>query len=282
MPEPLVESHVFQAKWYINAFPKSGTHWLALMLHPVAKPQPEAPLWDKPWVGTNGGNSWADLPLSSESVLYRLGRLDDGCFLYGHCEFRPEIERFLYYLGVAHLFLYRDMRDVAVSQTHHILSEDDEKHFHPAKDFYRSLGGFDEVLEAVIEGVEMETENGQIRFPGVMERWMNYASWLRAPMVYRLRYEDLHQDCEGVMAGILDYGLKRVAPIFGSRLNFHQETFDFVVKQMVFCGQQTDKSATFREGKTGGWRKVFKPHHVDAFRKSDKACWLERLNYGAF
>lgn len=275
--EIVIHEHVFQAKWYLNGFPKSGLHWLVLMIRCIAQPQVEEELWTKPWAGTFEGNSWTGNKAALEKVLYKIGRLQDGRYLKGHAGYSDEMERFLYYLGAAHVFLYRDLRDVAVSQAFHVISPEDELKQHPEKWLYQDMDSFEDVLRAVIVGAK--SPRSGVYFPGVMARWQHYAPWLDVDWTYQLRYEDMHNRPQEVIGGLLEYGLGRCAPMFGCKLNVNREVFNIVVDLMIESGQQTDKAATFRKGAIGDWREHFTPELAQLFAMQDRAGWLVQLGY---
>lgn len=283
MPEPgavpvkdLKEEH-FQPKWYINGFPKSGLHWLALMMMPVAKPLfDDHELWNVPWAGTFRMNSWTSWTVPMERVTYKVGRLTDGHYLKGHSAYSDELERFLWYLGAAAIFVYRDFRDVAVSQAHHVLSDRDDLMVHPDKDHYRALGSFDETLKAVIGGTE--TEEGVV-YPGVMERWAYYAGWLDVDWMCQIRFEELKADTHAIAVRILRHGLQRVSNVFGVQPDVVEDNLDLVASWMVQAGKRTEKSPTFRKGTTGDWRAHFTPQIKALFKETDSDNWLERLGY---
>ncbi len=270
--EELKEEH-FQPKWYLNGFPKSGLHWVALMMLPIAKPQLEThELWNLPWAGTFMQNSWTLDRVPLERVTYKIGRLMDGYFMKGHSEYTPELEQFLWYGGFCHVFIYRDFRDVAVSQAFHVLSDNDDLMSHPNKDLYKAMDSFEDVLKAVIMGVD--------EFPGVMERWEYYAPWLDVGWVYKLRFEQLKEDNQGVAKNLLGYGLRRVSNIYGLEPNVIDQSLETVSGWMVEAGNRTEYSPTFRKGNTGDWREYFTPEIEELFKKTDKNNWLERLGYG--
>lgn len=259
------------AKWLLNGFPKSGLHFCVQLMRPVIKEMIPGQLHVMPWLGTFRHHSWSEEWSDIRLMLYMMGRLHIGCYFKSHVGWRQEIEDFLWYLGVAHVFIYRDMRDVAVSQAHHVLADDNERFMHPDKELYRSLGGFDDVLAAVIEGVGI--------YPGVMHRWEYYAPWLEVPWVYKLRFEEAIADRHKAAGSLLRYGLERVATLFGLNLHAEGGQFKEVVCQMVESSYDTENSVTYRKGAAGGWREAFTGRHVELFKQTDTNNWLARLGY---
>lgn len=277
IPIDELQEEDFQPKWYLNGFPKSGLHWLALMLAPVAKPQFEDHrLWTMPWAGSFMLNSWTDREVPLERMTYKIGRLADGQYLKGHCAYSDEVERFLWYLGAACIFIFRDFRDVAVSQAYHVLSEDDDRMAHPDKDLYKTMDSFEDVLRAVIVGT---TGSDGVVYPGVMERWQYYAGWLDADWVLKLRFENLKADTHQVAMRILRYGLRRASSIFLLEPQLITAGLETVAGWMVQAGKQKDKSPTFRKGAVGDWQEHFTPELARLFEETDWDNWLVQLGY---
>jgi hypothetical protein len=259
--------HPFAAKWFLNGFPKAGLHLVALMMEPIAQAIPAvSELPEGPWAGTFQ-NEWAPL----EMTLYRIGYLGHHEFIKSHAGYTPDIDRFLYYLGVSHVFIYRDFRDVALSQAYHVLSNDEEQFIHLGRDAYRALGGFDEVLEAVIVGIE--------GYPGVMARWELYAPWLDAEWVHKVRFEEARSEPEAVAEGIIRYGFARWQARHRHEIQVNDENVRAAIAAMVARGQQREQSLTFRKGNVGDWQQEFTERHKRLFKETDKNGWLVRLEY---
>jgi hypothetical protein len=134
-------------KYYLNGCPKSGLHLLDALVQPLTL-NPDAD-----WAGTYTGNSWTLERAPVERITNALCYLPDNCRIKGHACFDEDLDLYLYLSGVAHIFIFRDLRDVAVSQAHHIMSDDDKLLRHPGKDEYRALGDFEDVLGAVWHGL---------------------------------------------------------------------------------------------------------------------------------
>lgn len=268
----MTDLHPFEPKYFLNGFPKSGLHLIWLMMLAISKPTPAQEHWIGAWVGTFNDNSWSNRWLPLEKVLFRVSQLRNGHFLKSHCGYRPEIEQFLYYSGITHIFIYRDLRDVAVSQAYHILNKDDGLFPHPDKDTYRSLGNFSEVLKAVIVGTG--------KWPGVIERWEQYAPWLDVDLVYKVRFEEARHEPEKVASGILWHGLNRIASVFYEQeIPLLQDVHDALVKTMVKNAGVRTNSPSFRKGNVGDWREHFTPEIKQMFKETDKDSWLVRLGY---
>jgi len=271
-----IQTHIFEPRWYLNGFPKAGTHLLTSMMKVRARKMPPSQLHPREWVGTFNRNSWSDEWISLRPTMYHFGSLLPGYYFLGHCGYDEELERFLFNLGIAHVFIWRDLRDVAVSQAHHILDEDRDNWKHQHKDEYREeIGGFDEVLTAVIKGAEV----AGLWYPGVIDRWELYAPWLDVEWVYDVKYRDAREDPKRVAGEIAKYGIWRLADTFSLDMLGPGPDWDELVEGMAEASRDTEHSGTFRRGVAGGWRDEFKPEHVEAFKEADEAGWLVKLGF---
>ena len=104
-------------KLYVNGFPKSGLHLAIQMVSCLFEPvKPKSN-----WFGTN---PWTIVRYDLDSVIDEFTAIKSQHYLKGHTGYMSEIDQLFEALRLAMLFVYRDLRDVVVSQTHHILSDD--------------------------------------------------------------------------------------------------------------------------------------------------------------
>ena len=181
--------------------------------------------------------------MATNAICY----LPDNHRLIGHAGYDEDLEWYITLSGIVHVFMYRDLRDVAVSQAHHILSDDSNLN-HPGRDLYRALGSFDNVLAAVWHGID--------GYPGIMERWDEYEPWLTRAGVLCLSYDDAIADLEGAADAILDY-VATVKPAMALTDTGGKLTESIIMTnadEMVASALDTDSSPTFRRGVSGEWR----------------------------
>jgi len=271
--EEFLPTQIFAPKWYLNGFPKAGTHLLVSMMKAHARPMPPVQMHPKEWIGTFDHHSWTNEWCDMTRLMYDFGHLLPGYYFKGHCGWTEELETHLLNLGIAMVFIYRDLRDVAVSQTFHILTEDKSGWRHDNKEAYRELG-FDGALEAVIVGKQI----GDVWYPGVIERWEHYAPWLDVGWVESISFQEARLDPEQVAARLIRYGLGRLARIYGMELMEPGEAFQDAVNEMAESSRDTDNSNTFRKGQVGGWREHLTEGHKRLFKDGDNG-WLVRLGF---
>ncbi|NIR62401.1 MAG: hypothetical protein GWN61_00725, partial [candidate division Zixibacteria bacterium] len=255
--EVIVDPRVF-----ICSFPKSGTHFVEQIVQTICQPMPT----ERPWAGTFQGHSWTTEWIHIRKTLRRIGFIRDGTYAKGHVGYQKETANFLWGNGAAVLFVYRDPRDVAVSQTHHILNGKTHGH----NEIYQDIG-FDAALLAVIKGLDV--------YAGVMERWEHYAGWLEEDWVLSVKYEDLLNNKREVLSDIVRYIVGHSANVRGYQATIEEDILESVIDAMDRNSSRTDLSPTYREGKSGGWKTAFKKAHSLAFKQSDVNDWLIKLGY---
>lgn len=265
-----VPLEALRPKYVLNGFPKAGLHLAELMLAPVVLPQPADGLFRDHWVGTFRGHAWTADWLPLRTITFRLSRLQAGRLVKGHLGWAHDLEQFLYLSGAALVFVYRDLRDVAVSQTHHILNPDDHRYEHPDKAIYQEMS-FDAALGAVIEGLGP--------YPGILERWALYAPWLGCEWVLQMPFERMREQPDLAAQQLLEYGLRRVSGAIGLEMRLDETEYAGLVELMVAAAAQRRLSPTFRKGQVGGWRDVFTEQHKASFKAHDAEGWLVRLGY---
>lgn len=248
---------------YVNGFPKSGTHLGEQIVSALALPMNTS---NGPWAGCFRDHSWTTHWIADKRVFRQLGFIRDGTYAKGHLGYREDLMHFLWGIGASVIFIYRDLRDVAVSLTNHILN--DQTHSHP--EWYKDMG-FDAALLAVIQGLGP--------YAGVVDRWEQYAGWLDIDWVYSVKYEDLIANREEKCGEIMEYVLGHAGRFRGYSVEIPPEEYAKGLERMIRRSSRTDLSPTFRKGQPGEWREVFKEGHRAAFRFADENGWLVKLGY---
>jgi len=264
---------IFEAKWIANGFPKSGTHLLVrtlLPIAPLASPT-EAGYFKQPWAGTFKDNSWSLRRQPIKQTTFRIGRVGNGKMIKAHIGYDNEIANFIDHLGAMHILIYRDLRDVAVSQAYHILNAEDSDHLeHPHPEAY-DRENFDELLLQVI--------TGHSDYPGLIERWEAFAPWLDDPWTYCVKFEDMIAEPHLWTKRIWSQAMHKMGQRFGVNISFDPDGANTVVELMVYSAKQRQLSPTFRKGVSGEWRQEFTERHIQMFNERGGAEWLIKLGY---
>lgn len=261
-------------KIIVNAFPKAGTHMAVQMVSPLASPV-RNPLVPEAWVGNIGGNGFWNTQnqLIGEHEQYeRLALCMPGQFYKSHSVYKQVYANFINMCGYAMIFMYRDLRDVAVSWAHHILDKN-PKTLHPAKQFFKMLeldGGFEEVLLAVI--------NGAGPLPGVVDHWGEFAPWLDQEWVLPIKYEDMRQKPGETADKVFRYLIDRSGEVRSMEWKI-SAVAKMKMQEMADATKKREASPTFRKGIVGGWQDEWTESAADAFEVHGGNEWLEKLGY---
>ena len=255
---------VAKPRIFLNGFPKSGLHLAVSIARTITT---EAALHPA-WTGCFTHNSWSTNWAPTVGVMAALRRLRDDSWLKGHMGYLPTYEQYLYWHGAAVAFIYRDPRDVLVSQSHHVTAVDDKKFFHPNKELYRAMD-HEQRLMACLCGVS--------DFAGLFDRWALYAPWLGIPWVFQLRYEDMMERREETARAFVRYVWDRTT--WGLDQPYQPTAVeDAMVEAIVKNMAIKPTGGTFRKGGSGGWREEFTPRVKEEFKRR-AGDWLIRLGY---
>ena len=250
-------------KMYLCGFPKSGLHAadrMAMGLFEEVKP-------GNNWYGTN---AWGIDKHYLKDAAHKLGGVKRGHFIKGHTGYLKSLEALLVGLGIGLVFIYRDLRDVVVSQVHHILNTatDEDLNF-PDHELYA-----DNIEEIMLQVIEGHAEN-----EGIIERWETYASWLNCDWILPMRFEDMIKTPERECGRFFDYSYELAkidSGVTGVLLN--KDIRKLAIDGMLLEMKQTQLSPTFRKGKVGSWKRAFTPETVKLFKEKDND-WLYKLGY---
>ncbi len=250
-------------KMYLCGFPKSGIHAadrMAMGMFQESKP-------GNNWYGTN---AWGVEKHYLEEAAVRLGAVKRGHYIKGHTGYLKSLEAVLVGLGIGLVLVYRDLRDVVVSQAHHILNIDDNAElYHPGSDLYAD--NLEEIMIQIINGVP--------GYDGIIDRWETYAQWLERDWILPMRFEDMIKTPERECGRFFDYAYelaKTDSNVVGVLLDTNIR--NVAINGMLLEMQQAQMSPTFRKGKVGGWKREFTPETVKAFKAKDND-WLYKLGY---
>jgi hypothetical protein len=230
-----------------NSKPKSGSHLLLQLLNGLTRIMPYRYVEADPvrTIEKEGRRK------TNEEVLRKLEQIPAGVIGWGYVEATPENVAFLCQPHRVNYFMYRDPRDMLVSQ---VFFATDMHEAHGMHDYYRSLPDFGERLKVAITGVDQDG----LYMVGVKQRYASVFEWLQQPHVMCIRFEDLIDH----RAATLDAMLDEVESI-GYKIPTPREKALSTLVEAI----QPRKSHTFRAGKTGGWREHFTEEHKELFKE---------------
>lgn len=241
-----------------NSKPKSGSHLLLQILSGFTQIMPYRYVDADPvrTIKKDGGRRTAD------NVLADLKAVPRGVIGWGYVEATPENVAFLCKPERINYFIYRDPRDMLVSQVFFATDMHEEHGMH---EYYQSLPDFGERLKVAITGIDRDG----LYMVSVKQRYEGVFRWLDQKHVMCMRFEDLIDNREGTLNAMLDE-VERT----GYRIPTPRQRALSILVEAI----QPRKSHTFRSGKTGGWRGHFTEEHKNLF-KEVSGDLLVRLGY---
>lgn len=241
-----------------NSKPKSGSHLLLQVLAGMCQVAPYKYVEAEP-VRTITKEGRRKM---KEEVLEALKRIPRGVIGWGYVEASPENIAFLCRPGRVNYFVYRDPRDLLVSQ---VFFATDMYEDHGMHAYYNSLSDFDERLSVAIRGIDRHG----LHMVNVRQRYEGVFQWLEQKNVLCIRFEDLINNREATLNTMLEEVDKT-----GYKIPTPREKALSILGQSI----RPKKSRTFRSGKTGTWREYFKEEHKKLF-KDVAGDLLMRLEY---
>lgn len=229
-----------------NAKPKSGSHLLLQVLNGFTRIMPYRYVEAEPvrTITKNGTRNTQD------EISTALRRIPPGVIGWGYLDATPENASFLTSSGRANYFIYRDPRDLLVSQIFFATEMHEEHGMH---DFYNSLPDFAERLKVAITGIDRDG----LYMVSVKQRYEGVFQWLATPGVLCIRFEDLVNNRDATLNAMLEEVEKT-----GYKIPTPREQALSVLVDAI----QPKKSHTFRSGKTGGWKEYFTEEHRNLFK----------------
>jgi hypothetical protein len=243
---------------FANAKPKSGSHLLLQVMAGLCRVAPYRYVEAEP-IRTIQKNGRRRTP---DEILADLRDFPSGVIGWGYLDAAPEPVNFLCRPERVNYFIYRDPRDMLVSQVFFATDMHEEHGMH---EHYKSLPDFGARLKVAITGIDRDG----LKMVGVKQRYEGVFRWLEQPAVMCLRFEDLIDRRDATLNAMLDQVEKT-----GYKIPAPRERALAVLADAI----QPGKSHTFRSGKTGGWREYFTAEHKLLF-KNVAGDLLVRLRY---
>lgn len=241
-----------------NSKPKSGSHLLLQILNGFTQIMPYAYTVAEP-IRTIEPNGRRREPSEVAADLRKQPRHAIG---WGYIEASPENLAVIAKPERVNYFIYRDPRDMLVSQ---VFFATEMHKGHGMHAYYNSLPNFDARLKVAITGIQQD----DLYMVSVRDRYTGVFQWLEQEHVLCIRFEDLRNDRDATLLKMLDQ-----VENTGYQIPVTREAALEILVEAI----NPKKSHTFRSGKTGGW--------VDHFSDENKALFkevsgdlLQRLGY---
>lgn len=239
---------------FCNSYPKSGTHLLYQILYSL----PGLKVWDD----IVSVQALCGIMNTPSHIRWKIGSAPQNSIVRSHLMYCDEVKQVLQEFKSKVIFIYRDLRDVAVSHANWVTRE--ERIF--LHQHYLNLNNFDEQLMASIRGVPLGTPFGSnVSQPDIGQDFSRWRGWIDDPNVFAVKFEDL---VGGRGGGSESTRLDTIGKI-GDYLNIDLSP-QFIDSQFSSNLMNPQESHTYRKGGKGSigrWKSVFKDEHKTEFKK---------------
>jgi len=239
-----------------NSIPKSGTH----LLLQVLKALPGIRDWG---LFLASQPSFTFVEQDPGRMAAKISKMANGELAGAHLHHHQAIAQAVEDRDALMYFIYRDPRDVVVSEAHYLAHMNS---WHRLHDQFKHQPDENARLRLAIEG--LPASEG-INYPDVGTRLARYLPWLDHPGILAVRYEDLvgkarEEQVRRIVAHwITATGFK------GDVSGLHQSALDSI---------NPLTSHTFRLGRAGGWRDAMNQELKTLFQRNAHAQ-LQRMGY---
>ncbi len=230
-----------------NSKPKSGSHLLLQILNGFTQIMPYQYVDADPirTIERDGRRK------TKEEILAELKRSPAGVISWGYVDATKENASFLTAAGRVNYFIYRDPRDMLISQ---VFFATDMHGEHGMHDYYNSLPDFGARLNVAITGIDRDG----LKMVSVKQRYEGVFQWLEQKNVMCIRFEELINNRDATLNSMLDEVEKT-----GYKIPTPREKALSILVDAI----NPKKSHTFRSGKTGGWSQHFTEDHKKLFKE---------------
>jgi hypothetical protein len=245
-----MQEKVYLPKILINSVPKSGTHLLMQIILGIP--------------GMSFRKATLDSFVFFDGIRQEVKTIINAEVAIGHLSYNTDLASDISNKGIKHIFISRDLRDVAVSYMHFIINQ------YPDHVLYRYFTEYlttnEQRLRALICGIQLKDNEvekyGFVSYPGIRQEFEKIYNWKGKQNLLEIRYEDLVRNEESQKSEIQKIIEYLWADI--QELNITKENLlDLMIKNI-----NPETCWTFRKGIIGGWKEIFTDELKALFKKN--------------
>lgn len=237
-----------------NSYPKSGTHLLYQILYSM----PGMKAWNYDILSSQSLSGFMNTYFH---IKYKLESAPNNSIVRSHLMYYEELKSIIKQNNCKTLFIYRDLRDVAVSHARWVSRE---KLYYLNK-IYQSKETFDERLMLSIRGIPRGTPfESNVSYPDIGLDFSRWKGWIDDPSTLSIKFEDL----VGERGGGCETTRLQLIQKIADRIEI--DLSEDVLGQFGSLKMNPRESHTYvlgGRGKVASWKDVFKENHKDAFKK---------------
>ncbi len=232
---------------FANSVPKSGTHLLVQIVEGLPG-------------RVNYGAFLSSMTSSFQfrertpaSVSRFIGHMQPGEIIRGHLFHDPQCAAELDRRNVVHCLVYRDPRDVVLSEAHYLRKMN---RWHRLHEYFRNVDSIEAAIELSIRGLQPPVPG--ILYPNIGERYRRYVPWISHENCLAIRFEALRSKAVTEV-------VRQIAEFYASRSTVPADVDAWVAAMLA--GIAPSRSHTFRSGSKAGWKQAFTRQHRELFHE---------------
>lgn len=237
-----------------NSYPKSGTHLLYQILYSIPGL--------KKWNDIVSVQALCGIINTINHIRWKIGSAPKSSIVRSHLMYCDQVLNILEEFNCKTIFIYRDLRDVAVSHARWITKE--QRIF--LHDIYLQQKSFDQQLMSSIKGVPIGTPfSSNVSQPDIGTDFSRWKGWVYDPPTLAVKFEDLVGERGGGSEDKRLYIIEQILDHLEVNLPNTQ-----IRSQFASYALNPEESHTFKKGgkgSIGGWKSVFKEFHKKEFKK---------------
>ena len=240
---------------FCNSFPKSGTHLLLQVLQAFPGK-------------VHYGSFIATTPpirfrrRSDRDILRRINAVAPGEIVPAHLYFSECAASALSNLGCVHFYIYRDLRDVMLSEANYFVNM---AWWHALHRPFRKAKSDIERIRLSLHGIP----ESFAEYPDISKRFGFYEGWLDRDDTFSIRFEDF-------IGANREFTIRKMADFYASRTGIQLDT-DSLIKEALHL-LRPEASHTFHRGEAGRGAKVM-PEDVRLEFIETAGELMKRLGY---
>ncbi len=229
-----------------NSFPKSGTHLLIQILQAM----PGIRDWGL-FLASTPSFTFREIP--DGKMCRRINKLVPNELVSAHLYYSEQAEKALGRENAVHYFIYRDPRDIVISEAHYLTYMNK---WHRLHRYFRALPDMKSRIMFSIQGATDPAF--PYDYPNISKRFLRYKPWINHPNVLSIKFEKLvkQNPVETV---------RKIIGFYMDRANQGIEQEELIKNALTNINPQN--SHTFRKGRAGGWKEVFTDKHKEVFKE---------------
>ena len=240
-------NHLHRAAVIANSFPKSGTHLLIQILQAIPNIR-------------DLGNFIVSRPSLTYKERNHIKIVDsinntfENELVSAHITYHDDYLKFLKEKKSVVYFIYRDPRDVVISEAEYLFSMNK---FHYLHKYFKRIPDLNNRIKFSMLGDEYI--NTGRNYKNIKERYLEYYQWIQSEYCYSIKYEDL--------IGINKE--KEIYNMFEYYLSCNNSDFDIdVMVKKALSLIEPRKSHTFRRGGSCNWKSLFSDENKKLFKNT--------------